>query len=304
MLKQILAGLVLALSPIVSTISTAADAAPARFESGALLVEKSGSKGPVVILIPGLSSGAWAWRDTAPRLAKDHVVYIVTLPGFDGRAPQAGVTFDTLQADLLSLIEKQHLRKPALVGHSLGGTLSLAFATKHSDRISGVVAVDGLPVFPGTERATDRKPMAEGMRAQFAGQTREQFVAGQQMYMRNIGVLDEKLADELAALASRSDIGATADFAGQIMALDLRPQLGGIKVPVVSVSPFNAPDFARIGVDEAGKTAYYRSLLPGVEKLDVVSISPARHFVMFDQPEKFAAALDQALANMVESSTK
>jgi pimeloyl-ACP methyl ester carboxylesterase len=35
-----------------------------------------------------------------------------------------------------------------------------------------------------------------------------------------------------------------------------------------------------------------------------VSISPARHFVMFDQPEKFAAALDRALASMVESQSK
>jgi hypothetical protein len=51
-----------------------------------------------------------------------------------------------------------------------------------------------------------------------------------------------------------------------------------------------------MGVDEAGKTNYYRMLLTGIEKLDVVSISPARHFVMFDQPEKFAATLDQALA--------
>jgi len=42
-------------------------------------------------------------------------------------------------------------------------------------------------------------------------------------------------------------------------------------------------------------------LLAGIAKLDVVSIAAARHFVMFDQPEKFAAALDAALASMVES---
>ena len=59
-----------------------------------------------------------------------------------------------------------------------------------------------------------------------------------------------------------------------------------------------------MGVDEAGKTGYYRMLLAGIEKLDVVSISPARHFVMFDQPEKFAAALDGALATMVESQRR
>ena len=72
-------------------------------------------------------------------------------------------------------------------------------------------------------------------------------------------------------------------------------------MPVVEISPFHAPDLARIGVDEAGKTAYYRSLLAGVPRLEVVSIGPARHFVMFDQPEKFAAALESALAGMLES---
>jgi hypothetical protein len=88
------------------------------------------------------------------------------------------------------------------------------------------------------------------------------------------------------------------------MTADLRPRLPGIKVPVVEVSPFNAPDFAAMGVDEDRKTGYYRMLLNGIEKLEVVSIAPARHFVMFDQPAKFAAALDAALANMVESRSK
>lgn len=301
---RFLAGLALASSLFAPAICAAAPATPAKFASGALQVEALGDKGPAVILIPGLASGPWAWRDTAPRLSKDHVVYLLTLPGFDGRAPQPGVTLESLQRDLLALIEKKKLDRPVLVGHSLGGTLSLAFATEHSDRIAGVVAVDGMPVFPGTEAATDRKSIADATRAQFGAQTRQQFEGGQQMYMRSIGVLSEPLATELATLASRSDIGATADFAAQIMAIDLRPKLAQIRVPVVEISPFNAPDFARIGVDEAGKTGYYRMLLNGTPTLDVVSISPARHFVMFDQPEKFAAALDQALANMVESKTK
>ena len=295
MTKRFFAGCVLALSLLAPAFSA---------EVGALKVETMGTKGPAVILIPGLSSGPWVWRGTAPRLAKGHRVYLLTLPGFDGRAPQAGVTFDSLRRDLLALIEKNQLGKPVLVGHSLGGALALAFAADHSDRIQGVVAVDGLPVFPGTENAPDRKALADGTRAQFGGQPREQYLAGQQMYMRNIGVLSEPLALELADLSARSDVAASADFAAQLMAMDLRPELAAIRVPVVEISPFNAPDFARIGVDEAGKTGYYRMLLGGIEKLEVVSIAPARHFVMFDQPEKFAEALDRALANMIGSRAK
>ncbi len=300
MKSKFFAGLALALSLLAPAFS-----APAKFEVGALQVEQVSSKGPALILIPGLASGPWVWADTVTRLRGQYSIYLLTLPGFDGRKPMPGTTLDSLSMDLVTLIETRKIGKPVLVGHSLGGTLSLAFAAAHSGLIAGVVAVDGLPVFPGTEGMTgDRSALGNGIRAQFAGQTPEQFALGQQAYMKQIGSVDEAIAMKLAGFSSRSDIGATADFAAQVMTADLRPRLAAIKVPVVEISPFHAPDFAAMGVDEARKTGYYRMLLAGIEKLDVVSIAGARHFVMFDQPEKFAAALDGALATMVESPAR
>jgi pimeloyl-ACP methyl ester carboxylesterase len=41
-----------------------------------------------------------------------------------------------------------------------------------------------------------------------------------------------------------------------------------------------------MAVSEAQKTAYYQSLLANAPNAKVVSISPARHFVMLDQPVK------------------
>ena len=300
MKSKIFAGLALALSLLAPAFS-----APARFEAGALQVEQVSRKGPALILIPGLASGPWVWTDTTERLRGKYSIYLLTLPGFDGRKPVPGTTLASLSRDLATLIESRKIRKPVLVGHSLGGTLSLDFAADHSSLIAGIVAVDGLPVFPGTESVTgDRSALGQRMRAQIEGQTPEQFALGQEAYMKQIGSVDETIAMKLASFSSRSDIGATADFAAQIFTADLRPRLPGIKVPVVEISPFNAPDFAAMGVDEDRKTGYYRMLLGGIEKLEVVSIAAARHFVMFDQPEKFAAALDGALATMVESPSK
>jgi pimeloyl-ACP methyl ester carboxylesterase len=289
------AGALLALS-----IAAPAFSKPQTFEVGALAVEQVSGHGPALVLIPGLASGAWVWTDTVKRLGKSHAIYLLTLPGFDGRKPVPGTTLGSLTGDLQKLIESRHIERPVLVGHSLGGTVSLAFAADHSDLIAGVIAVDGLPVFPGTEGMTgDRSAMAERTRAQFGGQTPDQFSASQLGYMKQIGVLDAALAAELAAHSSRSDIGATADFAAQLIALDLRPRLAGIDVPVVEISPFNAADFAPLGIDETAKANYYRVLLGGVKQLDVISVSPARHFVMFDQPEKFAAALAEALERTI-----
>lgn len=273
----------------------------ATYEVGALAVEQQGDKGAPLIFIPGLASGSWTWKSDAARLSKDHVVYLVTLPGFDGRKAVPGTTLDTLAQDLRKLIDDKHLKRPVLIGHSMGGTLAMSFAADHSDRIAGVVAVDGLPVFPGTEgMGADRGPMAERARAQIENQTPEQFADYQRTYMKRIGAIDEATANRIAELSSRSDPRAVADFAAQLLMLDLRPKLVSISVPVVEISPFLESDFAAMGVNEAAKTNYYRMLLGGIKNLEVLSISPARHFVMFDQPEKFSATLDQALAKMNE----
>src|SRR4051812_33512448 len=131
MKANVVAGCVLALSLLAPVIRAQTS------EVGALQVEQRGERGPAVILIPGLASGPWVWEATAARLARDHRVYLPTLPGFDGRKPQPAVTLDSLQKDLASLIGSRHLDKPVLVGHSLGGTLSLAFASAHSAILAG-----------------------------------------------------------------------------------------------------------------------------------------------------------------------
>ena len=74
---------------------------------------------------------------------------------------QSATTLESLSRDLAKLIEERYLERPALIGHSLGGTLALSFAADHSDRIAGVVAVDGLPVFPGTEGMTGDRSALE-----------------------------------------------------------------------------------------------------------------------------------------------
>jgi pimeloyl-ACP methyl ester carboxylesterase len=280
--------------------TTKAADVPSDFRVGTMTVRHHGDHGRPLILIPGLAGGGWVWDDTVARLKKDHVLYVVTLAGFDGAAPVPGRLLELAGDSLLQLIRTQHLDRPVLIGHSLGGTLSIQFAEAHSDLIAGVVAVDGLPVFPGTEGvpADQRAKMGEDMRAQLAGATPEQFGARQMQFMRTMGTLSEARAVELAAHASRSDPAATAQYMSEDMALDLRAGLASIGVPVLEISPYNAADFSNPArpISEAQKTAYYAALLQGTPKLEVVSIAPARHFVMFDQPDAFAAALTRFLA--------
>ncbi|MBK9117805.1 MAG: alpha/beta hydrolase [Betaproteobacteria bacterium] len=293
----------LAAALVVAAWATAACAqAPApdatTFDVGTLRVERHGERGSPVILIPGLASGAWVWNDSLAALRASHRVYTVTLAGFDGRPAVPGDPLALAADALRELIVSQRLERPVVVGHSLGGMLALMLAAAHPELVGGVVTVDGMPVFPGTENtlAADRGALADRFRRQFSGLSPAGFEALQLQYMRSIGVIDEAKAAAAARLAARSDPQAVADYAGAVVALDLRPQLPRIRVPVLAVVPWYAPDLAGTGFSQAGKVAYYRSLLTGVAQLELVAIAPARHFVMLDQPQAFIEALTAFLA--------
>ena len=299
--------ILLASSLLVAGGAWAAPAASGQV--GTLKFEVHGTHGRPVILIPGLEGGSWVWKDTIARLGKDHVVYAVTLAGFDGTSAPARKSGLIGQADaaLLQLIEQQKIDKPVLVGHSLGGTLALRFAGEHAKLISGVVAVDGLPIFPGMDRVTaeQRQAIAERTRIQMGAMTAAQFQAAALAYMQHVGVIDPKLAAQYAPLNARSDIAATAEYMSEDMAADYRPLLKQADVPILEISPYNAPDFQAAAamskqpvMSEALKTAYYQSLLADAPHAKVVSISPSRHFAMFDQPAKFQQALDDFLKTL------
>ena len=269
-----------------------------RFDINGMLVERHGRAGTPMIFIPGLASGAWAWQDATRQFMADHVVYVVTLPGFDGSAARPGKPMAAALASLDALITTRKLARPVLVGHSLGGTLAIAYAEQHPGSVGAIVALDGLPVFPGTEQmpATARSDMAEGIKARMAGVTREGFAAQQVQYMRGVGVTDISRADELAKLSARSDPDATISYMADTLALDLRAELPKITAPVLLLSPYFAADAAQGGPSDSAKADYYRSLMAGTAHLKVVSIAPARHFAMFDQPQQVVDAIRAFLA--------
>lgn len=275
---------------------------------GTLKVERHGDHGRPVLLIPGLAGGPWVWQQAIASLEKDHVVYAVTLAGFDGMPvpTDGGNLFDRADTSLLQLIRQQKIDRPVLVGHSLGGTLALRFAGEHPELISGVVVVDGLPLFPGMDRvsAERRIAMAAGMRKQMESATPEQFKAQQLGYMQKIGVIDPALAARYAPLNARSDIKATAEYMAEDLAADGRPGLKHANVPILEISPYNVPDFSQppMVMSEAQKVAYYQSLLANAPNAKVVSISPSRHFAMLDQPAKFQQVLDDFLKTTERSS--
>lgn len=295
--RIVLRAAALLMAAAVASTLHAAPAAPAT-QVGTLKVEVHGHAGRPVILIPGLAGGPWVWKDTIAELEKTHTVYAVTLAGFDGTpAPSAdGNWMDRADASLAQLIAQDHIDKPILVGHSLGGTLALRFAGRHPDLTRGVVAVDGLPIFPGMERvsADQRAAIAAQLKAKTESATPDEFKAQQLAYMQGIGTLDPATAQRVAPLNARSDQKAVARYMAEDAGADFRPELKAAKAPILEITAFADQD-AQMGpvrITQDQKVAYYQVLLADAPNAKVIALAPSRHYVMLDQPAAFGKALN------------
>lgn len=272
----------------------------ASFSEGSLTIDRYG-KGDPIVLLPGLTTGTWEWYDTIRHLSPNHTVYAVSLPGFDGKPPATPPLFDRFSNDFWQFITIQKVVRPVIIGHSLGGTLAILLAEQHPDRLRGIVALDGMPLFPGMESITAEQRVAGAQQAaaQIASESHDQLLAYEKQYMHSAGgVLDSALADQLAEFEARSDPAAIAQWLREDLGDDLRPNLNKITIPLLEIAPYNADDLlnspAKYTAEQ--KAQYYGTLLAGAPRVQVIPISPARHFAMFDQPQQFYAIVDAFLA--------
>jgi len=271
------------------------------FDAGMLRVDKFGSGKQAIVLIPGLGSGPWVWYGTIEKFSPASTIYVLTLPGFDGRAAaEEKSLFATFARDFWAMLEARKIDRPLVVGHSLGGALAIALAEEHPERLAGIVAADGLPVFPTLANATpaQREATAKQMAGMFATLSKEASLMAQRGYMNSVGTNKPELVEPVATLQARSDPKAMAAWMQELLERDLRPDLGKITIPFVEIMPHDPVDAKRPGGQtQEQKLTLYKSLVTGAPDARVVVISPARHFVMLDQPEPF----HQAIADMLSS---
>lgn len=277
-------------------LAAPAQAAPAQVAATAevrlphISIVSIGKGGPVV-MIPGLASPRAVWDGIAPELAKTHRVLLVQVNGFGGDAAgdnaKGGVLAGAV-SDLANYLKQQKMNRPAVIGHSMGGLVGMMLAKDHSDAVGKLMVVDTLPFFGvlmnPAATVDSMRPVAEQMRmmissggpASQAPPNMSLTEAGNAKMLEWLRASDTKVAGH----ALYEDL--TTDFRPDVASLAGRPVTVVYAVP----SPQGA-DFTRTLY--AG--AYEK--LPGVK---LVPIERSAHFIMLDQPQAFAAAVKEFVA--------
>jgi pimeloyl-ACP methyl ester carboxylesterase len=292
-----LAVLPLVASPVSARTPDVAAPRPA-FASERLSVEVVGS-GPDVLLIPGLSSSPDVWRSTVAAVPgyRYHLIHVAGFAGKPAGANASGPVVEPVAEEIARYIRESGLKKPAIVGHSLGGAWALMLAARHPELASRVMVVDMMPflaaMFGGPTATTESvKPIAEQMRTGIAtstGEARrkqiEQTIAGM--------VRTEALRPQIVEHSLASDPAASAQAMYDLITSDLRPDVAKIKVPltVLFVRPESAP------VTDAQMEQFYAMSYAGAPQAVLKRIPDSYHFIMLDAPQAFQAELKTFLSS-------
>ncbi|HWS90031.1 MAG TPA: alpha/beta hydrolase [Pyrinomonadaceae bacterium] len=109
--------------------------------------------GPTLLLIHGLGASMRTFTHSlVERLAGDFRVVVMERPGSgeSTRAPSACARVRSQAETVSEFIRAMGLERPLLVGHSMGGTVSLAVALAHPEQVRGLALIAPLTNAQGT----------------------------------------------------------------------------------------------------------------------------------------------------------
>ena len=273
--------------PATPSAAAATLPADARFT---VTVEGSG---PDVILIPGLSSPRAVWDGARAALRGKYRLHLVEMKGFGGSAPGPnldGRILDTTVDQLAAYAAANHLKAPAVVGHSMGGLIGLMLARKHPEAVGKLMVVDALPfigeIFSPNATVAMLEPQARMMRDMMAASFGKPANPAVTAQIAATNALKPASQAQVAAWVTTADPRITAAAMYEDMTTDLRPDMAKIATPVTLLYPW-----AEGRVPKERADALYRGAYAPAKAVTYVPVADSGHFIMLDQPAAFDAAL-------------
>jgi pimeloyl-ACP methyl ester carboxylesterase len=252
-------------------------------DQGIVHYEVYGRGKPVILLHGWL--GSWGlWQETMSYLGRYYRTYALDFWGF-GESGKKRETYAV--QDFVSLVnqfmEQLGIMHAPLVGHSMGGTVSLSFAIRYPERVSKVVVV-GSPIV-GSSLAVPLKlagyrPVAF-MLFNMMGAFRFAMKAASPIICR-----DERFAQMMDRDLSRTTLESFLLSIASLRRTDLRPMLDQIKIPAMGMYGDR---------DVIVHPRQWQPMQKGIAHAHIERFPLAGHFLMLEEPQQFTERLKNFL---------
>lgn len=256
-------------------------------------------KGQPMILIHGMSCSADVWNEVTEHYKNDYEIHLVTLKGFGNKdSVESGHFLKEVRDELIDYVKTNQLKNTILMGHSMGGFLSLWAASEEPNLFAKIISVDGIPYFPAVqmpgltpERA---QSMAQQMQANMKNVSEDAFAQQQNMIISGMIATPEK-REEVVEMGINSNRTVTTQAYGEMYTTDIRSEMSKVKTPVLVLGAWAA--YEQYGSTKAAVEQTYKAQCKDIENVKVAVADEAYHFIFYDEPKWFFNQVDSFLAS-------
>ena len=244
-------------------------------------------KGKPLIFIPGTASSGEVWKETVTSLKKKYQCHILTLPGF---AKQQPINLDKgflpiIENEITQYIKTELNEKPVLIGHSLGGFLSLSISINSTNLLSNIVIVDSYPFGPllynSKTTAKNIELQAKQIKEMLVTATEEQFIAQQKAALKMM-ITDSTHTKQALKWSLESDRATIAQATFELMTTDLRNKIKNISIPMLILGSWYG--LKNYGISKENVETQFKEQFSNAQNCKIKIAATAKHFIMLDDP--------------------
>jgi pimeloyl-ACP methyl ester carboxylesterase len=276
-----------------------------------------------LVLLAGLGNAAHVFDKFAPKLTATCHVYGITRRGFGASSapvPANGnYSADRLGDDVLAVLDALKLNHPVLAGHSIAGEELSSIATRHPEKVAGLIYLDAGYGYAFYDRShgdltADSIELRKKLEQLAQGMVPDQTALIQELLQTALPRLQtdlqEKLKDLQATPKALLAVRAAAPVSPIAQAIMAGTQkYANIRVPVLAIfavphdlGPVLGKDPAARALYEARETvtvgAQADAFEKGVPSAHVVRLPHASHYVFLSNEADVLREMNAFLANL------
>ncbi len=248
---------------------------------GSLTAVRTGS-GRDLVVLHSLLADRHAFDPVLPALAAKHRVTLFNLPGFHGSQPAMLALMDAYIAVVEDGFDEFSIASDSvLIGNGFGGTVALAFALAHPERIAKLVLSDAAACFPPEGRqqfAAMAQKVADGGLGSIA-----EIAAKRVFSPAYLAAYPEKVEERKQVLMG-IDPKAFQASCKILQETDLTPLLHHMRVPTLVVCG---------EYDQATPPTLNKAIAEEIAGCRYVELPGCGHCPPLEQPEQFLAAIKE-----------